>query len=177
MNIKKILILIVLLGLFLNNAVEAMERTTEQKIDSDLIREVYNATDELRLQEYFERLSMQQRAEVIERITNFAATLLDRVDDNELNVPPHPREGYESIIIFMLGSALSFILIRYGADIWNFMRELTGSIVRETIQNLPNLPPPTVDQMMNMARFLISRDPIRTREFFEEIMRNNVNPA
>lgn len=90
------------------------------------------------------------REEELPEINNFLRVLVENgaVERPVFTPEPAPRFGWESFILFTTASVLSFVFIRYGSDIWHFMRSLTGEIV-ETIINLPQI---TRDSLLNMAR-------------------------
>src|SRR5579871_2541091 len=120
-NIKKVLAFIVLIFLLCSNAVDAMERTPQQKMDSDLLREMSEASFDLRLRAYYEGLTQQQQLELINRVSNYAETMVDNVNDNELNLPRQGVQRYESVILFIVASIFGYILIRHGDMLWNFL--------------------------------------------------------
>src|SRR5579871_122118 len=164
-DIKKLLALMVLIILLCNNEVDAMERTPQQKIDEDIYRELLTSNDYQRFSNSVTGFSPEQLQRINEQITNIANTLVDRVEDNELNIPEDTIPGYTRGIMIFLGLSIGgYLLYRYAGDIWNFVRELVGEIVQHTI---------TPETVMNRVRNLLANP--ATREAAINLIRSTMN--
>jgi len=139
-KILQISFISILLLLFSDNEVLAMERSTEQKMDSDLLRDMSDASFEMMFEQFINSLSPERRVIVNEQMNAIVANLVDRVEDSELNLPNQQGiRGYESILIFIVGSIIGYILFRHGSYIFDVMREVAQTSIDHLIPSLDTL--------------------------------------